>query len=62
METADGGQSKVSTATSYEFKLLQDRRKIAGTVEDSDDLQSFLFWIVNDQIVRIQTHKPEAKR
>src|SRR5271170_1630935 len=42
-------------------RLHQNRRKIAGAMEDSDDLERLLFGIVDDQIFRIRMHNPKAE-
>lgn len=39
--------------------LEENRRKIAGGMEDSDDLERFLFRIVHDQVVRVRLDNPE---
>jgi hypothetical protein len=35
---------------------------MARTVEDSDDLEGLLRWIVNDQVHRIRLHYPKPER
>jgi hypothetical protein len=41
--------------------LTENGRKIAGSVEDSNDLERFPFRIVNDQVARVGLYNPEAK-
>ena len=43
-------------------RLHQNGRKIAGTVQDSDNLERFLFRIIDDQVLRIWMHNPKAHR
>src|SRR5579863_5711227 len=55
------GHPGVGTNYAQSRRLRQNGRKVAGAVENSDDMQRLTFWIIDDQIVRIRMHNPEAK-